>query len=247
MLFFVSSLALKPDEYYQLYSEFDAPITHFDCGKKCSPHNSNGIPFCCDICEAVPTAYQQEWSYLQKNTDLWHEWDADKCTDTAEEADEEFQRLKSETPDSMILLECLGPASCQRNYRALTCRQFPFFPYIDSSGKFLGLSYYWEYEEQCWVISNLQIVSSEYRKQFIIAFEKIFEKMPEEKENYRYHSEWTRDQYNQLRRPIPLLHRNGYSYKITSHNERMRRAPLESFAKFGPYKISDVLLFPEEI
>ena len=37
-----------------------------------------------------------------------------------------------------------------------------------------------------------------------------------------------RDEFNKQRRAIPLLHRNGFAYKISTHNERMRRVPVES-------------------
>jgi hypothetical protein len=229
-----------------LYNRFDTPVVPFDCGEKCKPHNPSGKPFCCDICHAVPTGYLSEWVYLQGNTDLWHEWKAEQCTDTPEEAAEELTRLSAETPDSMVLMECLGPAHCQRDYRALTCRQFPFFPYIDSQGEVLGLSYYWDYEEVCWVMSNLQVVTAEYIRQFLAAFEFIFERMPEEFVNYQVHSEVMRDDFNEKRRAIPLLHRNGNAYKISTHNERMRRVPVDSFPKHGPYKWTAALPFPDE-
>jgi len=243
----VTQNPIHPDEIRFFYDDFDAPIVAFDCGKKCAPHNESGKPFCCDICHAVPTAYASEWTYLMDNTGLWHEWKAEQCTDTPEEAEAEEKRLKDETPDSMILMECLGPDKCQREYRALTCRQFPFFPYIESQGNFLGLSYYWEYEEQCWVINNLDVVTPVYLQQFIQAFEFIFEKMPGEFDNYKTHSEVTRDELNKKRRAVILLHRNGYAYKITTHNERMRRVDVESMLKFGPYKIAAKLPFPDEI
>jgi hypothetical protein len=63
------------------YDRFDVPVTALDCGAKCAPYNPTGKPFCCDICQAVPVAYQQEWDYLQDRTDLWHEWRGDECAD----------------------------------------------------------------------------------------------------------------------------------------------------------------------
>jgi len=238
---------LKPTDIGRFYADFDATITSLDCGKKCAPYNASGKPFCCDICHAVPTAYHAEWAYLQPRTQLWHEWRAEQCTDSEEERLEEVARLDAETPESMILIECLGPSKCEREHRALTCRQFPFFPYIDSDGAFIGLSYYWEYQNECWVISNLARVTVEYRRQFVAAFDELFERMPDELENYRYHSEVMRDEFNEQHRAIPLLHRNGHDYKITTHNERMRRVAPSEFGKFGPYQVADDLLFPDEI
>lgn len=233
--------------FADLYSGFQAPISELDCGKKCAPYNPGGKPFCCDTCHAVPTVYHAEWDYLKVNTSLWHIWMGDECADTAEYAETERERLQTETPHDMRLVACLGPEQCQRDFRGLTCRQFPFFPYLDSSGEFLGLSYYWEYEEQCWVISNLDVVQSAYREQFIQAFEQLFSHYPEDVRSYQAYSEEMRDKFNEQRRAIPLLHRNGHTYKISTHNERLRRVPEGSLPKFGPYKIASKMPFPEEI
>jgi hypothetical protein len=138
-----------------LYDAFDTPVTEFDCGQKCAPFNSNGKPFCCDICHAVPVAYKQEWEYLQPRTDLWHLWHGDECPgDPADPA-----KLAEETPGHLLLLACKGPALCQRQYRSTSCRQFPFFPYVTEDYRFIGLAYEWEFENTCWVISHLDSVS----------------------------------------------------------------------------------------
>jgi hypothetical protein len=97
------------------------------------------------------------------------------------------------------------------------------------------------------VINNLDVVTPVYLQEFIQAFEFIFEKMPGEFDNYKTHSKVTRDELNKKRRAVILLHRNGYAYKITTHNERMRRVDVESMPKFGPYKIAAKLPFPDEI
>ena len=235
-------------DYARLYADFDAPIHLFDCGKKCAPHNSGGKPFCCDTCHAVPTLYNTEWQYLEVSTDLWHEFRGDECEGIGEdEAEAERARLGEELADNMVLAACLGPDKCQRDYRGLTCRQFPFFPYIDLQGEFLGLSYYWEFEDTCWVISNLDVVEADYRRQFIESFEGIFAEMPEEHEAYKVHSEVMRDKFNEQRRAIPLLHRNGNTYKISTHNERLRRVDVESLPKYGPYKVAAEMPFPDEV
>ncbi|MEK6222439.1 MAG: hypothetical protein N2D54_09350 [Chloroflexota bacterium] len=243
----MTNTGFTPQKIRALYDQFNTPITEIDCGEKCAPHNPSGKPFCCDSCHAVPTAYQEEWDYLKPNTNLWHTWQAEHCEDTPEEAAEAVAGLQEETPDTMILIECLGPQECQRDFRALTCRQFPFFPYVDSKGQFIGLSYYWEYEVDCWVISNLHKVTDKYRKEFIAAFEEIFDNMPEELDTYQYHSNYMRGVYNKKQRAIPLLHRNGQNYKITTTNEKMRRIPVEKFPKYGPYKLTALMPFPDEI
>ena len=111
---------LNPADFAKIYANFEAPITAFDCGRKCAPYNEYGVPFCCDTDHAIPTAYLLEWVYLEPNTDLWHLWEDDDPDETA--------RLRAETPDGQVLIECLGHQLCQRGFRSITCRAFPFLP-----------------------------------------------------------------------------------------------------------------------
>jgi hypothetical protein len=216
-----------------LYDEFDTPVAGLDCGKKCAPHNPSGKPFCCDICHAVPAAYQEEWDYLQKNTDLWHEWRGDECQPGGEN---EREALAAETPEGMLLLACLGPDKCQRPYRALSCRQFPFFPYITADDRFLGLAYEWEFENTCWVVSNLGTVTESYRQQFVQTHDRLFSFSQQAFESYQFHSERLRERFIGLRRRIPLLHRNGGLYLISPRSEKMARVSAERLPSFGPYR-----------
>ena len=144
------------------------------------------------------------------------------------------------------LIACLGHAHCQRNFRSLTCRSFPFFPYITRQGEFDGLSYYWAYEDRCWVISNLQAVTRGYLAQFMTAYRALFAAMPAEKDNFRHYSNGMRRIFGRQKRAIPLLHHNGHAYKITPRGGRMRRVALERLPKFGPYKIAAEMPFPDE-
>ncbi len=72
----------------------------------CAPHNPHGIPFCCDICYAVPAVYHQEWEYLRLHTDLWHPWRGDECAEEPVNP----SILAEDTPEHMRLLACKGPA-----------------------------------------------------------------------------------------------------------------------------------------
>lgn len=216
----------------KFYERFNAPIAAFDCGQKCSVHNPSGKPFCCDICHAVPAAYGQEWDYLKQNTHLWHEWRGDECQSDPEDP----SRLQSQTPDTMILLACLGPAKCEREYRTLNCRQFPFFPYITSDYRFLGLAYEWQYEATCWVISNLSVVTDQYRRQYIETYDHLFAIWDEEFESYAAYSADMRAHFAGLKRRIPIIHRDGGTYLLSPGSERLRKAAPESLPRFGPYK-----------
>ena len=226
-------------DYAGLYARFQAPIAAMDCAERCAPHNEWGAPFCCDTRHSVPTAYLDEWMYLRVNTDMWQVWMADEPSETA--------RLREQTPEGQVLIECQGHEFCQRGFRALTCRAFPFFPYLTREGEFTGLSYYWEYEGRCWVISNLRVVTPEYRAQFVAAYDELFARMPAERETFRHHSTVMRRVFGRRRRALPLLHRNGYTYKVTPRNGRMRRVPVESLPAYGPYKVAAELPFPDEL
>lgn len=222
---------LNPDEILALYNGFDAPIARLDCGLKCTPHNPGGKPFCCDICQAVPAAHTSEWSALQTRTQLWHVWREDECSTAPTNRAE----MEDSLPDGMILLACLGPQVCEREYRLLSCRQFPFFPYVTSDYRFLGLSYDWLFENKCWVISNLAQVTPAYRTQFISTYDRLFALFQDEFESYALRSQEMREIFAKQRRRIPLLHRNGGYHLISPASEQARRINAESLPGFAPY------------
>jgi hypothetical protein len=227
---------LSSSQVRGLYDGFNAPIMSLNCGQKCAPYNG-GVPYCCDTCHSVPTAYPDEWGFLQGNTDLWHLWEA--------EDPEETQRLKEEAGPNLVLIECQGHEHCQRDFRSLVCRAFPFYPYIDSSGAFLGLSYYWDYWERCWVISNLDRVSPEYRREFVDTFEKLFALLPDEKLTFANHSAEVRTVFKNENSGVPLLHLDGNDYYIDPFTEKIE--PAAEFPKYEPYEIADDLLFEDEV
>lgn len=224
--------------FKDFYCRFNSTITSIDCGEKCAPHNDYGVPFCCDTKHAVPTIYDDEWLYLKNNSKLWHFWENPNI--------EESIRLKEETPIGQVLLECLGHHQCQRGYRSITCRAFPFYPYITLEGEFIGISYYWQYEDRCWVISNLGMVTKSFLDEFVNAYNKIFNTYPHELASFRYHAIIMRRVFGRRKRPIPLLHKNGYFYKITPKNGRLRKTDPTTFSKHGPYKITALMPFPDE-
>lgn len=216
----------------RLYDGFNRPVTAFDCGQKCAPYNASGKPFCCDICHAVPVGYRQEWDYIRAQTDLWHEWQGTECiTDPTDPAE-----LREQTPEHMILLACKGPAACQRSFRAVSCRQFPFFPYITSDYRFIGLAYEWSFEPVCWVISHLASVSAEYRQEFVQTYDYLLANWQDELESYAITSEDMRSAFAAQKRRIPILHRNGGYYLLSPGSERLRKADPAQFRRFGPYQ-----------
>ena len=228
-----STADLQPADIRALYDGFNSAIAELDCGKKCAPHNPSGKPFCCDICQAVPAAYKSEWKYLEPNIDLWHKWRGNECE---ENTPAETARLQADVPEGMVLLSCLGPSLCQRDFRALSCRQFPFFPYVTSDYRFIGLAYEWQFEPVCWVISNLAEVTQTYREEFLRTYDRIFALFQEEFEHYAYHSELLRTEFIRRRKRFPLLHRGGGYYLVSPASERMQRVQADRLPRFGPYQ-----------
>jgi len=218
--------------FQHLYADFNENILDFDCGQKCSKYNMTGKPFCCDICEAIPTAYDQEWHYLQKHTDLWHVWSQSDCNP------DQPNLLHNETDlvDYQVLIACKGPAACIRNYRAISCRQFPFFPYITQDFRFLGMAYEWHFETKCWVINHLHLVKNEYRKQFITFYDQLFSMWPDDFQSYASLSDQMRAAFIERKKRIPILHRNGQSYLLSPKNEKLEKVDPNQFQKYGIYK-----------
>jgi hypothetical protein len=225
---------LSAEDLRALYDDFDAPIAALDCGKKCAPHNPSGKPFCCDICHAVPAAYTSEWEYLSGITDLWHPYQEDECA-SHPEPEPASPTTDPDLPPGMLSLACLGPSFCQRLNRVISCRAFPFFPYISSDGRILGLTVEWEFESVCWVISNLARVTDEYRATFLQTFDRLLALFDDVFENYAYHSERARAHYASQKRRFPLLHRNGRDYLVSPAGERMQRVEPLQFPKYGFY------------
>jgi hypothetical protein len=213
----------------RLYASFSGPVTEEDCGRHCAPFNPSGKPFCCDICQAVPAAYPAEWAYLRRRSDLWRPWRGDECSPVDADA------LRADVPASMQLLACRGPVHCQREYRLLSCRQFPFFPYVTADGRFIGLTYEWQFAEVCWVISHLEAVRAGFRVDFVRVFDALLAAWPDEFENYATHSAEMRAYFRGLRRRIPILHRRGGLVLLSPGSERMVRGEAAHLPGYGPY------------
>ena len=226
---------LSATDIRALYNHFDSPIAKLDCGKKCAPHNPNGVPFCCDICHAVPAAYTSEWRTLRDTTDLWHAYRGDECN--ASDSSKAGQPLAdSDLPPNMISLACLGADQCQRPNRILSCRAFPFFPYITSDHRFLGLACEWEFESVCWVISNLDQVTDKYRAEFVFAFDFLLATFDEVFESYEVHSQRLRAHYRSRQKRFPVLHRNGGNYLVSPVSERLQKVEASKMPRFGYYR-----------
>jgi hypothetical protein len=217
---------ITSDDFRHIYEIFQAPISRFDCGKHCAPLNG-GEPVCCTTDHAVPVVDRAEWNLVRSRSDLWHRYHP---TDAAGRA------VVADLAKSCLAIECKGVRHCERDNRTLACRSFPFFPYIDRAGDFIGLSVHWAFLDRCWVISNLSIVDAAFRQQFIAAYEFLFEADPGEYTTHKQYSATLRRVFSRQGKPIPLIGRDGGFFKILPRGRGMRPCKPESLPKYGPYR-----------
>lgn len=218
---------ITPQDFASLYSQYNANLAFVDCGRKCAPLN-NGQPVCCSTENAIPVVDKAEFKLLKSRTDLWFGY---KPNDAAS------RKIVNELTDNACAVECKGAAFCERDNRTIACRSFPFYPYLDKTGKFIGLTYYWDFEDRCWIISNMQVVERKFVVEMVAAFERIFKLDPEEYETMRDHSATMRRVFSRKNKIIPVIHRDGGYFKIKPRNKgELTPCTPDDFKKFGPYR-----------
>ncbi len=217
---------ITTEDFRQIYDRLKSPVARLDCGAKCAPLNG-GQPVCCDTRNAIPIVDKTEWKFLKSRTDLWHLYKAKDAND---------RKILEDAGPTCTAIECKGARHCERDNRSLACRAFPFFPYIDREKRFFGLAYYWDFEDRCWVISNLAVVERDFLAEFVDGFEYLFRRDPEEFESFRAQSIAMRQVYSRRRQPIPLIGREGGYFKELPYGRGIRPAELAEFRKHGAYR-----------
>lgn len=213
--------------FAEIYAKFNAPIaSKLDCGKFCAPLNK-GEPVCCTTNNAVPVISKQEWKLLKSRTNLWHSF---------KPFDAQTRAIVEELPKSCAAIECKGAAFCERDNRSLACRSFPFYPYFTREGTLFGLSYYWAFEDRCWVISNLAKVEKAFIEELLKAYELLFENDEDEEQAFIDNSADHRRVFSRWERDIPIIGRCGGSFKVEpKSNGRIIKAEFNGFEIPSPY------------
>lgn len=219
-------MPLKRKDFAEIYRRFESPVMRYDCGRECAPLNG-GSPVCCSTQHAVPVVERPEWKLLRKRTDLWHKFKPyDRAT----------RDIVDGLGESCVAVECKGAAHCERENRSLSCRTFPFFPYITREREFIGLGYYWDFEDRCWVISNLDRVDRQFIDEFVDVFEYVFERDPDEFDVMRRWSATMRRVFSRRDRAFPVIARDGGWLKVLPHGGGIVKATRKDLGKHGPYK-----------
>lgn len=216
---------VTPELFRRVYALFGAPVARTDCGRKCAPLNG-GEPVCCSTQHAVPVVHKAEWRLLRSRSRLWRKF---------EPYDAATREIVDTLTDTCAAVECKGARFCERDNRSLACRAFPFFPYLARDGKFLGLAYYWDYEDRCWVISNLRVVTRPFVEEFFAAFEEVFRVDREEYETFLQQSATMRRVFTRRKCPFPLIGRDGRLMKVLPRGRGVVSARLEEFPPLGPF------------
>ncbi|HYM29866.1 MAG TPA: hypothetical protein VEU47_01115 [Candidatus Cybelea sp.] len=212
--------------YKKIFDSFEAPVSRFDCGRMCAPHN-DGEPVCCSTRYAVPVVEKEEYRLLRSRTDMWRRYKPDDAVG---------RQIVDELPTTCLAVECRGARHCERDNRSLACRAFPFFPYLTREGEFIGLGYYWTFEDLCWVISNLQVVDKAFVDEFVGAYELLMREDKSEYDNFLSHSAYMRRVFSRWSRFIPLIDRNGGFLKVLPHGGRVVPCAPEALPRHAPYR-----------
>ena len=217
--------ALEPADFAALYAGFDAPVSRYDCGRKCAPLN-NGTALCCSADNAVVVAYKTEFEFLKGRTDIWSKF---------KPYDYSTRQIVEELTHDCMAIECKGVAFCERNNRTLTCRGFPFYPYLTRQKELVGIGTYWMFEDRCWMISNLEIVERTFIDQFLATYEAIFAKDKSEFQTYVEFSASARRVFSRWKREIPLLGRDGKLMIVEPSTGAIRPGKPRDFPKIAPF------------
>jgi len=221
----MSKSRIEPRHFARLYAQFQAPVSKFDCGRKCAPLNG-GEPVCCTTGHAIPVVEKAEFAFLKSRTDLWSRYRA---------RDAASRKIVDELPRSTCAIECKGVQFCERDNRTIACRAFPFYPYLTARGDFIGLSVYWTFEDRCWMIARLDLAEPAFVKEMVAAFESIFELDADERETMRAHSASARRVYSRWKRPLPLIGRDGSLMQILPYTHEVLPAKPSHFRPQGAY------------
>ena len=221
------SKGMQPKDFAELYDKFQANVSRYDCGRFCSPLNHGGGPVCCSTQHAVPVVEKAEYDLLKTRTDLWHRFKPYDAT---------TRKIVDELGKSCLAIECKGARHCERDNRTLACRAFPFYPYINREGEFIGIGTYWIYEDRCWLMSNMQVVERDFLEEFIAAYEFCFAKDPAEFETMKQHSATHRRTFTRLKRPIFLIAREGGFLKVLPAGKGIVKVKREDLPRIGVYK-----------
>ena len=186
----------SPLNWGVLYRRLSAPLCDFDCGQLCAPANK-GIPACCDNADCPPVLFTEELRWLRARTEQWRKRRA--VSPHQKKDDREIE-------DYIVYAMCRGVESCKRRFRSLTCRFFPFEPYIDEKDRFQGLTWIYRCEHLCPLIGSRRYrINQQYVNQSIDLWKTLFALFPGERDCYCDESRKLRHRFAGEKRKIRVF------------------------------------------
>ncbi len=202
-------MPLTEADLRELHGLLTAPVTTFDCGTLCAPGNG-GVPVCCHAASVLPVLYRAELAMLRRRSDLWRRHVPAGLVDPQTQA--------ALRPCETFAV-CRGHQHCERHNRSLACRTFPFEPYLDHDGHFVGLVFAYDQTHLCPLITSGHAIGDDFVAQCCAMYRRLFELAPEEKLLYQGTSRTLRRLFGRLRAPIPVLTGRG-TLAMPTHRRR---------------------------
>ncbi len=166
---------LTEKQLKRFYRLLSVRMTDFDCGSKCAPEN-NGVPYCCDREQVTPVLFRDEYRWHRKRGAFWKKMPIKTKKD---------KKLVEETCTYNVFSLCPGGESCRRTLRSLSCRMFPFEPFLDEGGTVTGLVYQDGENERCPLVGKpRRLYNQAYISNAIRVWQELVDTFPEEKEMY---------------------------------------------------------------
>ena len=205
-------MALTEPQVATLLRTLTAPVTKFDCGTLCAPGNG-GVPVCCHAPSILPVLYKAELALLQKRSELWRQH-----VPTGADAP-----LAAAARACDVFAVCKGHTHCERDNRALACRTFPFEPYLDHDGTFVGIVFAYDMAHLCPLITSAHEIEADFVAQCCAMWRQLFAFDDDERRFYAGLSRTLRRQFGQSGEAIPVWTERGVLACPTSRRARRRR------------------------
>ncbi len=93
---------MQPADYAEVFDQFTANISRYDCGKYCAALNG-GQPVCCTTDHAIPIVDKTEFALLKTRSDLWRPYVI---------KDAQARKLLSDLHKTTCAIECAGADIC---------------------------------------------------------------------------------------------------------------------------------------
>ena len=166
---------LTEEQLGRFYRMLSVQMTDFDCGKHCAPQN-NDVPYCCDREKVVPVLFKDEYECHRKKGAFWRKMPIQTKAD---------KKLVQDTCSYNVFAVCPGVQNCHRPLRALSCRLFPFEPFLDDKGCVLGLVYQNGENACCSLMGKpQQVYKQTYIRNCVRVWQELINIFPEEKDMY---------------------------------------------------------------